>query len=414
MIRILEYGAANTLLKRSDDRLVQALIVVEPIVSDVRSRGDVAVREYAAQFDGRDYNAGADFALATGGSLDPVLLQAVEIAASNIRDFAQQQLVQPWTQTREGRTLGQLVRPLESVGVYIPAGRYALLSTMLMTVIPAQVAGVREIVVVCAKPTPEMLAMAKWLGIRSILKLGGAQAIASLAYGTQSVAKVQRIVGPGNSYVAAAKKLVAGDVGIDFVAGPSEIVLVANAGNPTWIAADMLAQCEHDVEARAILLTTSANLATEVQAQVAQQLLTLPTADVASLAVANNSAIIVCQSIDEIIELVNKIAPEHLAIPDGSLPVASIVDNIVNAGSIFIGRFSTEAAGDYASGPNHVLPTSGVAALRGGLSVNDFVKVITTQSLSEDALRQLTPAVTQLARAEGLEAHARSVEVRQG
>jgi histidinol dehydrogenase len=285
---------------------------------------------------------------------------------------------------------------------------------MLMTIIPAQVAGVREIVVVCAKPTPEMLAMAKWLGIRSILKLGGAQAIASLAYGTQSVAKVQRIVGPGNSYVAAAKKLVAGDVGIDFVAGPSEIVLVANAGNPTWIAADMLAQCEHDVEARAILLTTSANLATEVQAQVAQQLLTLPTADVASLAVANNSAIIVCQSIDEIIELVNKIAPEHLAIPDGSLPVASIVDNIVNAGSIFIGRFSTEAAGDYASGPNHVLPTSGVAALRGGLSVNDFVKVITTQSLSEDALRQLTPTVTQLARAEGLEAHARSVEVRQG
>jgi histidinol dehydrogenase len=244
--------------------------------------------------------------------------------------------------------------------------------------------------------------------------LGGAQAIASLAYGTQSIAKVQRIVGPGNSYVAAAKKLVAGDVGIDFVAGPSEIVLVANAGNPTWIAADMLAQCEHDVEARAILLTTSTTLATEVQAQVALQLLTLPTADVASLAVANNSAIIVCQGVEEIIELVNEIAPEHLAIPDESLPIGSLVDKIVNAGSIFIGRFSTEAAGDYASGPNHVLPTSGIAALRGGLSVNDFVKVITTQSLSEDALRQLTPAVTQLARAEGLEAHARSVEVRQG
>ena len=413
MIRILEYGAANTLLKRSDDRLVQALIVVEPIVSDVRSRGDAAVREYAAQFDGRDDSVGSDFVVATGGTLEPELLQAIEIAASNIRDFAEWQLVQPWTQTRDGRTLGQLVRPLESVGVYIPAGRYALLSTMLMTVIPAQVAGVREIVVVCAKPTPEMLAMAKWLGITSILQLGGAQAIASLAYGTQSIAKVQRIVGPGNSYVAAAKKLVAGDIGIDFVAGPSEIVLIANAGDPTWIAADMLAQCEHDVEARAILLTTSTILATEVQAQVALQLLTLPTADVASLAVANNSAIIVCQSIDEIIELVNAIAPEHLAIPDESLPVASFVDKIANAGSIFIGRFSTEAVGDYASGPNHVLPTSGVAALRGGLSVNDFVKVITTQSLSEDALRQLTPAVTQLARAEGLEAHARSVEVRQ-
>jgi histidinol dehydrogenase len=285
---------------------------------------------------------------------------------------------------------------------------------MLMTVIPAQVAGVGTITVVCPQPNTQILALAKWLGLKTIVQLGGAQAIASLAYGTQSIAKVQRIVGPGNSYVAAAKKLVAGDVGIDFVAGPSEIVLVANAGNPTWIAADMLAQCEHDVEARAILLTTSTTLATEVQAQVALQLLTLPTADVASLAVANNSAIIVCQSVEEIIELVNEIAPEHLAIPDESLSVASFVDKIVNAGSIFIGRFSTEAAGDYASGPNHVLPTSGVAALRGGLSVNDFVKVVTTQSLSEDALRQLTPAVTQLARAEGLEAHARSVEVRQG
>jgi len=189
---------------------------------------------------------------------------------------------------------------------------------------------------VCPQPNPQILALAKWLGLKSIIQLGGAQAIASLAYGTQSVNKVQRIVGPGNSYVAAARKLVAGDVGIDFVAGPSEIVLVANAGDPTWIAADMLAQCEHDVDARAILLTTSTTLATEVQAEVELQLLTLPTADVASLAVANNSAIIVCQSIDEIIELVNEIAPEHLAIPDESLPVASIVDKIVNAGSRWV------------------------------------------------------------------------------
>jgi histidinol dehydrogenase len=381
-------------------------------VQDVRNRGDVAAREYAEKLDGF---TGESFIVESCGELEPTLLEAVTIAAKNIRDFAQQQLVKPWqTTTSNGRTLGQIVRPLDSVGVYVPAGRYPLLSTMLMTVIPAQVAGVGTITVVCPQPNPQILALAKWLGLKSIIQLGGAQAIASLAYGTQSVAKVQRIVGPGNSYVAAAKKLVAGDVGIDFVAGPSEIVLVANAGDPTWIAADMLAQCEHDVDARAILLTTSTTLATEVQAQVELQLLTLPTADVASLAVANNSAIIVCQSIDEIIELVNEIAPEHLAIPDESLPVASIVDKIVNAGSVFIGRFSTEAVGDYASGPNHVLPTSGVAALRGGLSVNDFVKVITTQLLSEDALRQLTPAVTQLARAEGLEAHARSVEVRQG
>ena len=412
MLRILDRVEAAAFLVRASHRLDDALEIVKPIVQDVRDRGDVAAREYAEKLDGF---TGESFIVESCGELESTLLEAVTIAAKNIRDFAQQQLVKPWqTTTSDGRTLGQIVRPLDSVGVYVPAGRYPLLSTMLMTVIPAQVAGVGTITVVCPQPNPQILALAKWLGLKSIIQLGGAQAIASLAYGTQSVNKVQRIVGPGNSYVAAAKKLVAGDVGIDFVAGPSEIVLVANAGDPTWIAADMLAQCEHDVDARAILLTTSMTLATEVQAEVELQLLTLPTADVASLAVANNSAIIVCQSIDEIIELVNEIAPEHLAIPDESLPVASIVDKIVNAGSVFIGRFSTEAVGDYASGPNHVLPTSGVAALRGGLSVNDFVKVITTQSLSEDALRQLTPAVTQLARAEGLEAHARSVEVRQG
>ncbi len=408
MIRILEYGAANTLLKRSDDRLVQALTVVEPIVSDVRTRGDAAVREYAAQFDGRASCAEADFALATGGLLEPALLQALEIAASNIRDFAEGQLVRPWTQTRDGRTLGQLVRPLESVGVYIPAGRYALLSTMLMTVIPAQVAGVREIVVVCAKPTPEMLAMAKWLGITSILQLGGAQAIAALAYGTESIGKVQRIVGPGNAYVAAAKKLVSGDVGIDFVAGPSEIVIVDNSGNPQWVALDMLAQCEHDVDARAILLTTSAAFATQVQHEIAAQLATLPTADVAAQSIEKNSAIIVCADELEIIDLVNDIAPEHLSLPNNLL-----IDQIRNAGSIFVGPFSTEAAGDYASGPNHVLPTSGVAALRGGLSVNDFVKVITIQELDQDALKALVPTVATLARVEGLEAHARSAEARQ-
>ena len=412
MLRILDQAEATAFLNRATQRLDDALEIVKPIVQNVRDRGDAAVREYAEKLDGF---TGESFVIESCGELDPALLEAVTIAAKNIRDFAQQQLVKPWqTTTSDGRTLGQIVRPLDSVGVYVPAGRYPLLSTMLMTVIPAQVAGVGTITVVCPQPNTQILALAKWLGLKTIVQLGGAQAIASLAYGTQSIAKVQRIVGPGNSYVAAAKKLVAGDVGIDFVAGPSEIVLVANAGDPTWIAADMLAQCEHDVEARAILLTTSTTLATEVQAQVALQLLMLPTADVASLAVANNSAIIVCQGVEEIIELVNEIAPEHLAIPDESLPIGSLVDKIVNAGSIFIGRFSTEAAGDYASGPNHVLPTSGVAALRGGLSVNDFVKVITTQSLSEDALRQLTPAVTQLARAEGLEAHARSVEVRQG
>jgi len=406
MLRILDQAEAAPFLNRATHRLDDASEIVKPIVQAVRDRGDIAVREYAEKLDGF---TGESFIVESCGELDPALLESVTIAAKNIRDFAQQQLVKPWqTTTSDGRTLGQLVRPLDSVGVYVPAGRYPLLSTMLMTVIPAQVAGVREIVVVCAKPTPEMLAMAKWLGITSILKLGGAQAIAALAYGTESIGKVQRIVGPGNAYVAAAKKLVSGDVGIDFVAGPSEIVIVANSGNPQWVALDMLAQCEHDVDARALLLTTSAAFATQVQHEVAAQLATLPTADVAAKSIEKNSAIIVCADEVEIIDLVNEIAPEHLSLPNNLL-----IDQIRNAGSIFIGPFSTEAAGDYASGPNHVLPTSGVAALRGGLSVNDFVKVITTQSLSEDALWKLTPAVTQLARAEGLEAHARSVEVRQ-
>jgi len=279
---------------------------------------------------------------------------------------------------------------------------------MLMTVIPAQVAGVGTITVVCPQPNTQILALAKWLGITSILKLGGAQAIAALAYGTESIGKVQRIVGPGNAYVAAAKKLVSGDVGIDFVAGPSEIVIVANSGNPQWVALDMLAQCEHDVDARALLLTTSAAFATQVQHEVAAQLATLPTADVAAKSIEKNSAIIVCADEVEIIDLVNEIAPEHLSLPNNLL-----IDQIRNAGSIFVGPFSTEAAGDYASGPNHVLPTSGMAALRGGLSVNDFVKVITFQELNQDALMALVPTVATLARVEGLEAHARSAEARQ-
>jgi histidinol dehydrogenase len=411
MLRILTQEEGPAFLNRASHRLERALEIVDPIIRDVRSRGDEAVREYAEKLDGF---TGESFLIESCGELEPALLEAVTIAAKNIRDFAQQQLIAPWQRTTsDGRTLGQIVRPLNSVGVYVPAGTYPLLSTMLMTVIPAQVAGVDTITVVCPRPSMQMLALAKWLGIKTIVQLGGAQAIASLAYGTHSVGKVQRIVGPGNAYVAAAKKLVAGDVGIDFVAGPSEIVIVANMGDPSWIAADMLAQCEHDVDARAILLTTSTALADDVQTQVAVQLTTLPTADIAKQSVANNSAVIVCESVEEIIGMVNEIAPEHLAIPDEGLSDDSFLGKIVNAGSIFVGRFSTEAAGDYASGPNHVLPTSGVAALRGGLSVNDFVKVITTQSLSEAALRQLTPAVAQLARAEGLEAHARSVEVRQ-
>ena len=237
--------------------------------------------------------------------------------------------------------------------------------------------------------------------------MGGAHAIAAFAYGTRTVPRADRIVGPGNIYVAAAKKLLAGEVGIDFVAGPSEILMIAADGNPKWIAADMLAQAEHDVDASAVLLTTSKKLARAVAAEVDRQLESLPTAPVARQSIRKNSAIVLVGSLAEAVEISNRFAPEHLSIPDSRL-----LKLVRHAGSVFIGPTSTEAAGDYASGPNHVLPTSGAARLRGGLSAADYVKVISTQQVSRPALRRLEPSITTLARAEGLEAHARSVEVR--
>jgi len=404
MIRLLNLDEASTVLLRQDDRLRDALEVVAPIVSDVRFGGDRSVRKYAQRFDGFTSDS---FAVPTGGKISNDLEKALDRASTNIRDFAQQQLVKSWSMVVGERVLGQIVKPLNAVGVYVPAGRYPLLSTMLMAVIPAQVAGVREITIACPQPTSEMLGLAARLGITHILQVGGAQAIAAMAYGTETIARVERIVGPGNAYVAAAKKLVSSDVAIDFVAGPSEIVIIASDGNPTWIAADMLAQAEHDVDARAILITTSIDLANKVQKELEKQMDSLPTASVARLAIERNSAIVLCDSDDDAVALSNSIAPEHLSLYDETLVVG-----ITNAGSIFLGPFSPEAAGDYASGPNHILPTSGVAAIRGGLSVNDFVKVITTQRLTRDALQELGSTISTMARAEGLEAHARSVEVR--
>jgi histidinol dehydrogenase len=404
MIRLLNLDEASTVLLRQDDRLRDALEVVAPIVSDVRFGGDRSVRKYAQRFDGFISDS---FAVPTGGKISNDLEKALDRASTNIRDFAQQQLVKSWSMVVGERVLGQIVKPLNAVGVYVPAGRYPLLSTMLMAVIPAQVAGVREITIACPQPTSEMLGLAARLGITHILQVGGAQAIAAMAYGTESIARVERIVGPGNAYVAAAKKLVSSDVAIDFVAGPSEIVIIASDGNPVWIAADMLAQAEHDVDARAILITTSINLARDVQKALEKQMDSLPTASVARVAIERNSAIVLCDSDDDAVALSNSIAPEHLSLYDETLVVG-----VTNAGSIFLGPFSPEAAGDYASGPNHILPTSGVAAIRGGLSVNDFVKVITTQRLTRGALQELGSTVSTMARAEGLEAHARSVEVR--
>ena len=406
MIRIISEEKALTALGRSVDRVGEALGISAPVVVDVRLRGDEALKEYRQRFDlvARDEPLYLD----AGGELEADLQQAVEQASRNIKSFAEAQLVTSWmSEFSDGRSLGQLVRPLNSVGVYVPAGRYPLISTLLMAVIPAQVAGVPNIVVACPHPSREILAVAKMLGVKQILHAGGAQAIAAMAYGTESVKPVQRIVGPGNAYVAAAKKLVSQDVAIDFVAGPSEILIVASQGNAQWIAADMLAQAEHDVDARAILLTTDKEFALRVQAEIEIQLSSLSTVQIAQRAIIDNSAIVVCDTTDSAFNLVNTIAPEHLSVEQ-----KSDIERVNSAGSIFVGQYSTEAAGDYASGPNHILPTSGNAAVRGGLSVNDFVKVITVQELSKTALSELEPAVTALARAEGLEAHARSMETR--
>jgi len=404
MIRILDEKQASRLFSRSVDRMQSAISVVTPIIADVRAEGDVAVRKYAEKLD--SFTADS-FYVATGGELDSELGVAVDTAIANVCLFAEQQLVKSWTKTIGDRELGQMVRPLDRVGAYVPSGRYPLLSTLIMAVVPAQVAGVADITIACPRPTEQMLALAARLGIKRVLSVGGAQAIAAMAYGTESIDAVQRIVGPGNAYVAAAKKLVSADVAIDFVAGPSEIVIVANDGNPQWIAADMLAQSEHDVDARAVLLTTSTKLANAVQHEVGVQLASLSTADVAGESIRTNGAIVICKSEESTFRLVNLIAPEHLSLYDPSQ-----LDRVHNAGSVFIGEYSTEAAGDYASGPNHILPTAGHATVRGGLSVNDFVKVITTQQLSKQAIDALGVTVTTLARAEGLEAHARSVEVR--
>jgi histidinol dehydrogenase len=410
MLRILNYCDAQNLITRKTVRLAEAERTVAPILEAVRTGGDRALAGYARKFDGLEGDVRVPRAECDRArdAVSKTFLDAVEAASQNIRAYAAWQLPQSrTTEFADGRKLGQIVRPLESMGAYIPAGRYPLPSTLLMTAIPAQVAGVGRIAVACPRPSTEILGIASLLGLDHVYRMGGAQAIAAMAYGTETIPRVERIVGPGNIYVAAAKKLIAGETGIDFVAGPTEIVIIAADADPAHLTADMLAQAEHDVDASAILLTTSFALAQAVEAEVERQLATLSTAAVAREAIANNSAVVIVATLEQAMEFSNQLAPEHLSIHDESL-----LSGVVNAGSVFVGAYSPEAAGDYASGPNHVLPTSGAARLRGGLSAADFVKVISVQQLSREALRGLAPSITTLARAEGLEAHARSIEVR--
>src|SRR5450631_178432 len=415
LIRTKGRGAAQTaetlsaLERRGGAALNTVLPAVRRIVTDVRKRGDRALLRYASQFDGlpgaATLRVTPEEMAAAWDALDPALRTALSTAAKQIRGFAQRQM--PASRNAypiAGLTTGQLVSPLGSVGCYVPSGRHPLPSTLLMTAIPAQVAGVNRIVVVSPKPAPETLAAAHLLGITEFYRLGGAHAVAALAYGTASVTRVDKIVGPGNLYVTAAKRLVAFDCAIDMLAGPTEIVVTSERGTAPGIASDLVAQAEHDPEALAIFITTRPDLAQEV---IAEAKLRSRNNAVARESLERNGLVIVAASVDEARAITNLLAPEHLTVD-----AASDLKWVENAGSLFVGRWSAQPMGDYISGPNHTLPTGGMAHVRGGLSVYDFVKLITVQEYSAKGLRTLGPQAALLAEAEGLVGHAEAIRTR--
>ena len=380
---------------------------VARIVSTVRARGDGALLAYAKRFDGLDgdLEVPREEIEELAVRVPPKVRAEIAAAAKNIERVAKRQRPKGWkVKTAPGVTVEQRVTPLDRVGCYVPGGRYPLPSSLLMTAIPARAAGVREIIVACPRPAPVVMAAARAAGVTRLFRMGGAHAIAALAYGTKTVPRVDKIVGPGNQYVAAAKALVATDCAIDFYAGPTEIVIVSDEGNPEWIAADLIAQAEHDPQARALLITTSRRLAKQVARAVSEQ---LPDRGPAKESLARHGGIIVAANRDEAIALANRAAPEHLVCDDDRVAAA-----VGAAGAIFVGPYTAQVAGDYAIGSNHVLPTNGAARFRGGLHAADFVRVSTIQRMTRQGLKTLAPTVITLAREEGLEAHARSIEVR--
>jgi histidinol dehydrogenase len=405
--------AAAALIETIERRGASNTSKVEPVVrrilADVRQRGDAALRNYAAKYDGLTPDASLlvsrEEMKAAWRSTAPQLQAAMRAAQTNIRAFAEAQEPKEWTiAPAPGVITGQIVRPLESVGCYVPGGRYPLPSTLLMTVTPAQVAGVERIVVCSPKPARETLAAAWLADITEFYRVGGAQAIAALAFGTASIARVNKIVGPGNLYVTAAKILVSSECGIDMPAGPTEIVVTSETGNPAGIAADLVAQAEHDPEALAVLITSNAALAQAVEAEVKLQ---SNQNAIAKQSLAAQGFIFVTNSATESRALTNRLAPEHLTVDS-----PADLKWVRNAGSVFVGTYSPQSMGDYISGPNHVLPTGRAGRVRGGLSVTDFLKVITVQQYTRKALRALGPHTIALAEAEGLLAHAQSVRVR--
>jgi len=403
------------LLRARQEHDAEAEGIASKIVGDVRRRGDAALSAWVKKLDGIDLHR--ESLWISGGEIRAArkqvsrdFLRALEHAARNVRRVAEKQLPKPWTMEVEpGVKIGQVVRPIEAIGCYIPGGRFALVSTMVMTVVPAKVAGVRQIQVVCPRPNATLLAAAGVLGVSSVARIGGAQAIAALAYGTKRVARVEKIFGPGNRFVTAAKQLVSSDCAIDLPAGPTEAIVLASTGNPRWIAADLLAQAEHAPDAGSYLLTTSTSLARQVQTEVARQLQQLPPTNPAQISMKRMGAILVVPSLHAACEFVNRFAPEHLSLPgDGD----ALLRKIQATGTVFLGPWGAQPLGDYASGSNHVLPTGGWARKRGGLSSADFVKCISVQTIDRRGFERLAGTVETLAVSEGLAAHHNAVRVR--
>jgi histidinol dehydrogenase len=405
--------AADTLIETLERRGAVNTARVEPVVrrilADVRKNGDRALRKYATQFDGlakgQQLLVSQEEMKAAWEATTPKLQAAMMVARGNILAFAEAQLPREWTISPvAGVKTGQIVRPLGSVGCYVPGGRYPLPSTLLMTVTPAQVANVERIVVCSPKPVKETMAAAWLAGVTEFYRVGGAQAIAAMTFGTASIGRVDKIVGPGNLYVTAAKVLASSECGIDMPAGPTEIVVTSETGSAVGIAADLVAQAEHDPEALAVLITSNEILAREVAAEVK---LRARGNAIAKQSLTAQGCIFVTATVREAQELTNRLAPEHLTVDS-----ANDLKWVRNAGSVFVGDRSPQSMGDYVSGPNHVLPTGRVGRVRGGLSVMDFVKVITVQEYTHKGLKQMGPHAIALAEAEGLTGHAESVRVR--
>ena len=411
-MRIIESGntrAVNALLDRRPARDREIARRVTRIIQRVRRGGDKALLRFAKQFDGLagPLEVTRDEMTRAAALLEPRVWSAIRVAAKHIARVASRQVPREWTiSPAPGVTIVQRVVALDRVGCYVPGGRYPLPSSLLMTAVPAAIAGVPEIIAVCPRVDRVIMAAALAAGVTRLLRVGGAHAIAALAYGTESIPRVDKIVGPGNAYVATAKAQVAADCAIDFFAGPSEIAIVSANGRPSWVAADLIAQAEHDPDARAILFTPSRRLARAVAGEI-QRL--MPGDGPAARALESNGGILLTRSLDEAIALCQRMAPEHVV-----CDTAPMAKRLTRAGTVFVGHHSAQAAGDYATGSNHVLPTSGAAAGRGGLSAADFVRVSTVQQITRQGLQRIAPAVIALAEAEGLAGHADSIRHRLG